>query len=312
MQNAVMDECPTKRRDQPKVLAEFLDFLQNHRGLSKATLHIRRLHVAPLLGSMKSKGLDDPRTISAASIHDYVIETARRMSRPKRKHLVSSIRSFLRFLYTGGYIERDIVECVPVIRTAKLDRIPRGISWEAVQKVTAAIDRTTNSGRREFAILLLLTHYGVRIGQITTLRLRDIDWRNGLIRFPISKKGNPLCFPLQPDVEALLDYIEHARGRKSFPEVFLTLKGTPRPLGENNHLNCTFQTLFKRAGIDSPSKGSHAFRHAFASRLMERGTPIKVIADMLGHKCIDTTFIYTKVDLKHLRSVASEWPEAES
>jgi len=312
MQELMKDVSPARMRDHPKILIEFLEFLQNHRGLSKATIHIRRLYVSPLLESMKIESPEDPRNISAASIHDYVIETAKWMSRAKRKHFVSSIRSFLRFLYVRGYLERDIVECVPVIRTAKLDRVPRGISWESVQKMIGVIDRTTHSGRREYAILLLLTHYGVRIGQVTTLKLRDIDWRNGLIRFPSSKKGKPLCFPLQPDVaEALLTYIGRTRGRKPFPEVFLTLKGKPQPLGENNHLNCTFQALYKRAGIDSSSKGSHAIRHAFAARLMERGMPIKVIADMLGHRCIDTTFIYTKVDLKNLRSVASDWPEVE-
>lgn len=312
MNNSVMDDCPVKQRGHPKVLAEFLDFLQYHRGLAKATIHIRELHVAPFLEAMKINAPDDTHTISAASIHDYVIKTAKRMNRANRKHLVSSLRSFLGFLHIRGYIERTLVEAVPVIRIAKLDRIPRGVSWESVQKMFASIDRTTHSGRREYAIVMLIATYGVRIGQVTTLKLRDIDWHDGLIRFQSSKKGHPLCFPLKPDVaEALLDYIKETRGKASFPEMFLTLKGKPQPFAENTHLVSNFQGLYKRAGIDSPAKGSHAIRHAFATRLMEQGTPIKTIADLLGHKCIDSTFIYTKVDIVHLRSLACEWLEVE-
>jgi integrase len=147
----------------------------------------------------------------------------------------------------------------------------------------------------------------VRIGQVIRLRFQDINWREGSIYFRPSKEGNPLHFPLYPDVaEALLSYIREAREKVSYPEVFLTVYGDdPRPLDKS--LNSSMKTCFRRAGI--PHRGAHAIRHAFATRLMEQDTPMKTIADLLGHKYLGTTFIYTKVDLKHLRLLAYEWPE---
>ena len=211
-----------------------------------------------------------------------------------------------------GYTERSLVDAVPVIRVYKLDRIPRGIPWESVQKLLLAPKRDTHSGRRDYAILQLLATYGVRIGQVTSLKIEQIDWKAHLIRFAASKKGRDLCFPLTYDVaNALLAYLRDTRSKAAFPEVFLTVRGTQHPLSKNNHLNSCLDVYYRRAGIKSTVRGSHAIRHAFATRLMEQDVPIKIIADLLGHKCIETTWIYTKVDLEHLRTVVCEWPEVK-
>jgi len=295
------------------LLDEYLNFLVIHRGLAKATIIIRSHYVAPFLAELdvrRSPG--GVYGLSANGVHDYVIRTAKRMTRSARKHLVSSLRSFLRFAHVRGYTDQSLVDAVPVIHTHKLDRIPRGIPWESVQKLLAAPKRDTHSGRRDYAILLLLATYGVRIGQVTNLKVEDIDWYQHLIRFAPSKKGRDLCFPLTCEVaEALLAYLRDTRGKAAFPKVFLTVRGTPRPLGENNHFHSCLKTYYRRAGIDSNVRGAHAIRHAFATHLMEQDVPIKTIADLLGHKCIQTTSIYTKVDLEHLRTVAWEWPEVE-
>lgn len=293
------------------LLDEYLNFLRVHRGLSNSTIGIRANFVAPFLDALGLKGT--PATgISASRVHDYVIKTAGAMTRPARKHLVSSLRSFLRYCHVRGYTERDLAEAVPVIRTHKLDRVPRAIPWESVQKLLAAPDRSTHEGRREYAILQLLATYGVRIGQVTPLKFQDIDWHGRLIRFPSSKKGRNLCFPLTHDVaEALLAYIRKSRGNAPFPEVFLTVRGKTRPLAENNHLNWAIERCYRRAGVESVTKGSHAIRHAFATRLMGQDVPLKTIADLLGHKSIGSTAVYTKVDLERLRTVACEWPEVE-
>jgi integrase/recombinase XerD len=303
----------TVKKFDSALLDEYLRFLTAHRGLAKSTIDIRANYVAPFLAELNlcktPTGLDG---ISAGNVHDYVIRTSRSMTRPSRKHLVSSLRSFLRFAHVRGYTGRNLMEAVPVIHTHKLDRIPRRIPWGSVEKLLAATRRDTHSGRRAYAVLQLLATYGVRIGQVTTLKIRDIDWHQHLIRFASSKKGRDLCLPLTHEVaEALLEYLRETRGNAPFSEVFLTIRGVPRPLSEHNHLYTFLDVYYRRAGIDSKIRGSHAIRHAFATRLMEQDVPIKIIADLLGHKCIQTTSIYTKVDLEHLRGVAQEWPEVE-
>ena len=296
------------KQGESPLLDEYLDFLDAHRGLSKATIYIRSLYVAPFLVELDL--CKTVETISASRVHDYVIKTARSMTRPSRKHLVSSLRSFLRFAHVRGHTRQNLADAVPVITTRKLDRVPRGIAWESVQKLLSSPRRDTDAGRRDYAVLQILATYGVRIGQVTTLKLRDIDWHQRIIRFASSKKGHDLSLPLTHEVaEAILEDLRDARGRADFPEVFLTVRGTPHPLSEHNHLYSSLETYYRRAGIESPVKGSHAIRHAFATRLMEQDVPLKTIADLLGHKCIETTSIYTKVDLAHLRTVAREWPE---
>lgn len=292
---------------------EYLHFLEIHRGLAKSTISIRSHYLAPFLAELNLRqtaaGLEE---ISTSRIHDYVIMTASSMTRASRKHLVSTLRSFLRFAHVMGYTEKSLVDAVPVVHIKKLDRVPRGISWESVQKLLAAPKRETHSGRRDYAVLQLLASYGLRISQVTHLKLEDIDWHQHRIKFSSSKKGNDLCFPLTQDVaEALLAYLRDTRGRAAFPEVFLTVRGIQHPMSETNRLQSSFKTYYKRAGINSSVKGPHAIRHAFATRLMEQEVPIKTIADFLGHKCIQTTSIYTKVDLVHLRPVAIEWPEVK-
>ncbi len=124
--------------------------------------------------------------------------------------------------------------------------------------------------------------------------------------------GKALTFPLEKRVaKALLDYIKRDRKTEPFKEVFLTVKEPPKPLGKNNCLYSPFIRYFKQAKIDSKVVGSHLIRHAFATKLMEKKIPIKNISDLLGHKYIETTFIYTKVDTENLRLLARKWPEVK-
>jgi integrase len=198
---------------------------------------------------------------------------------------------------------------IPLVPTWRLEGLPRHLEWEEVERLLATCDRARPSGRRTYALLQLVATYGARIGQVTTLRLGDIDWAARRITFQASKHGKPVTFGLTATVaEALLSYLKD-RGPSSYPEVFLTVCGPRRPLSESNHFGTCLIPCFRRAGIIGRPYGAHAIRHAVASRLVNQGTPIKAIADILGHRSIDTTRIYAKLDLTHLRKLAVEWPE---
>jgi len=142
------------------------------------------------------------------------------------------------------------------------------------------------------------------------MHLTDVEWRQGLIHFRADKQGRPLCFPLRDEVaKALLAYIRRDRGNASYPEIFLTIQGRRRPLSLNNHLGCALELYYKRAGVKARRIGAHPIRHAFATRLIQQGASIKTVADLLGHRSIESTFLYTKVHLDQLRTLAAEWPE---
>jgi site-specific recombinase XerD len=277
---------------QSKLLSEYLDFLCSHRGLAESTIRFRKNDATSFLQSLNLQDdLEDIGKVSTEQVHDYIIKTAKRMTRPSRRHLVTSIRSFLKFCHLKGYVQRDLTEAVPVIGTPKLGSVPRGIPWKSVENLLTIPDRETHGGRRTYAVLQLLATYGLRIGQVTKLRLQDINWREGSIHFQPSKWGNPLSLPLYPQVaEALLAYIRETRGKVPYPEVFLTV-GKHMPLRNGGSLSSSMKACFRHAGI---AASTHAIRHAFATRLMELETSIKTIADLLGHKSISTTSFIQK------------------
>lgn len=300
-----------KTEPENELLKEYLDFLRDYQCLAEATLVIRRNFVAPFLIHLgdicQATRL---HLLLAKTIHDYIIETAPPLHRASKKHLTSSIRSFLRFAFIKGYLKLNLVEAVPVLTIRKLECLPESISWEDIQKILAMPDKNTHIGRRDYAVMMLCIHYGVRIGQVTSLKLSDIHWEEGVISFAGCKWSNSLRLPLHEDVaEALLTYIKTDRNNPDFNEVFLTVRGKQRPLSEHNHYAGCLKKYYTKAGISSKFQGTRHFRHAFATRLLSQKVSIKTIADLLGHRHIETTFIYTKVDIDQLRTLAREWPE---
>lgn len=293
-----------------KLLIEYTDFLREQQGSAEATILIREKFVEPFLKSLGN--IAHPSKLfelSAKTIHDYIIKTASPLHRASKKHLTSSMRSFLRFSHIKGYLKRDLREAVPVIAAWKLESLPKSIPWEDTQKLLTMPDKSTPKGRRDFAVLSLLISYGVRIGQVTTLKLQDIYWQEGVICFTSSKHGNALRFPLHKEIaEALLSYLKD-RMQTEFQEVFLTITEPKRPLSKHNHYYSSLTKYYLKAGISSPSKGTRVLRHAFATRLVNQNISIKTISDLLGHRWIETTFIYTKVNVGKLRELARDWPE---
>ncbi len=294
-----------------KLLIEYVNFLRDQQCLSDATIIIRKKFAEPFLHHLGNIAHPSRLSrLSAKTIHDYIIVTSSPLHRASKKHVTSSVRSFLSFAHIKGYLKKDLIEAVPVIPTRKLDRLPQNMSWKDTQKLLKMPDKKTHTGRRDFAVLSLLINYGVRIGQVTTLKLQDIHWREGVICFAASKNSNALRLPLHKEVaNALLVYIKKDRKVFEFQEVFLTIRGIQRPLSKNNHYWNCLKKYYVKAGIVSPSQGSRIIRHAFATRLVNQKLPIKTISDLLGHRWIETTFIYTKVDVARLRELAINWPE---
>ena len=215
------------------------------------------------------------------------------------------------------YTRRRLDETVPRITLYKAARLPSFLSAREIDRLLKAPDRRTESGRRDHAMLLLMVRYGVRLLSAKWLRLQDIDWRKKTITFPALKNGKTVVVPLLPDVaKALLNYIRIDRGDDQRTEIFFTVRdrGTGgrrharRPLSYFNHMS-QFKDYYVRARINSRQMASHILRHSFATNLLRKEVPIKHISDLMGHRHIETTHIYAKVDIESLRSIASPWPE---
>jgi site-specific recombinase XerD len=147
---------------------------------------------------------------------------------------------------------------------------------------------------------------------VRALLLKDIDWKANTILFRASKGGKDSLLPLTREVgESLLDYLQNARPPYPFPEVFLTCHPPYRPIPRASNISMMVHHHILSADIDVRAKGTNAFRHGFAKRMIKEGHSLKAVADLLGHRRLSTTFIYAKVDCDALKQVALEWPEEE-
>src|ERR1019366_3464877 len=145
--------------------------------------------------------------------------------------------------------------------------------------------------------------YGVRAGQLSGLRLEDVHWRDARITFPAAKRGRLINAPLTAAVgDALLQYMREGRPNSGAREVFLSSDPPFQPLAAGSVYNVVCRPP-RQSAITSPHQGSHAIRHAWATRALAQGQRLKTIADLLGHRSIESTRIYTKVDYAQLRSV---------
>lgn len=292
------------------LLDRYADYLGSERSRTEQTVKAHREHVAAFLKDVGDSPTELSRQMSPSYVLAFFTQWAQGKRLTMRRRLQGVLRSFLRFCFQKGYLDRDLGAVVPCIRSYKLSGAPRGISEPDVLKTLECIDRMTPKGRRDFAIIQMLHCYGVRGGQVRALQLTDIHWRENRIRFPSSKGGKELVAPLTEQVgNSLLDYLRHGRPQASYPQVFLTAQPPIRPLRSPSVISEMVHQRLIQAGVNNPHKGSHIFRHAFATRMLQRGQSLKSIADLLGHRNINATFVYTKVDLEGLRQAILEWPE---
>jgi site-specific recombinase XerD len=188
---------------------------------------------------------------------------------------------------------------------------PVFLSPEEVESVLTSTDRSVPSGRRDYAILLLLARLGLRAGEIVSLELNDIHWRAGEII--VHGKGRMLDqLPLLADVgEALVAYIREDRGVTSSRRIFLRMRAPLIGLGGPAAVCPIVRQALARAGVRRSGRGaSHLFRHGLATNMIRHGASLAEISEVLRHRSQTTTAIYTQVSFEALRAVAQPWPLA--
>jgi len=203
----------------------------------------------------------------------------------------------------------DFSGLIPPVRTYRHASLPKGMEDSSLERVLAAIDKKTPNGIRDYAIMVLMMAYGLRGVSVAELLLDDIDWQHSRIRIRAQKGGKEVVLPLMGSVgDAVVCYLRHRYDKSPFREVFLTVKAPVRPLNSLG-ISRLVRNYMHQAGIIMAGAGSRTLRHSWAIRALANDSPMKSIADVLGHRYIDTTFIYAKADLKTLRDVAMPWPE---
>jgi len=303
-------------RPQPCALAEpydwilelFLAHLRTEHQVTQRTVDRHRGLLRPFLDRLK--GNVSPSRLRAlnASMADQHLREHLKSNPNNVRSLTSSLRVFLRYCAAGGHTQADFSGLVPRQRTYRHAALPKGVEDEALARLLGLMDRTTPLGARDYAIVLLLMAYGVRGISAAELLLDDIDWKRAQIRFRARKGGKEVVMPLlDPVGEAILKWLPNRFPSTPHRELFLSVRAPHGPLTglAVSHL---IRVYLGKAGVSMKGAGARTLRHSWAIRALAHDTPIKAISDALGHRYIDTTFIYAKADLKTLREVAMPWP----
>jgi integrase/recombinase XerD len=289
-----------------KLTQDFERFLSSERGLSPLTL----INYVPTVRSFLTERFKG-RTLRLGQmrphdLHRFILREARRLSRNRAKLTITALRSFLRFLLQRGKIKIDLAAGLPGVAGWRLSHLPKSLPPEQVKRLLDSCDRSTPSGQRDYAILLLLARLGLRGGEVRALTLSDLDWERGEI--VIRGKGQRLDrLPLPEDVgKAVANYLRFARPVCTRRAVFISLKAPRRGLGQSA-ICCIVHRVLERAGLNPDFKGAHLLRRSLATDMLRKGATLREIGQLLRHVHPTTTQIYAKVDIEALRGIALPW-----
>jgi integrase len=219
------------------------------------------------------------------------------------------LRRFLGFVQLRGACSAQLVEAVPRLPNFRQHYSPSGLTDPQWRKLLRSFDRQTAQGRCEHAAALCMIELGLRNCEVVHLRLEDIDWDAGIIRVPVMKMGIARIVPMPASVRATLrHYINRFRGRSHSDLVFLRhakLAGQPV---STHCIRIAMRRAYRRCGFPGHYGGTHVLRRTFATRLRARGADMRQIGDLLGHRDLMTTSLYTDVAVSDLRVLVQPWP----
>jgi len=288
----------------------YVEHLRANRGLVEGTIAHHQQCLEGFLTACFGKGAVRLEEITAARVHAYIETIPRTISNSRRRRVCSALRGYFRFLQLQGYPTEYLQRIVPQIPTPRAALSPRILTRAEVEQLLSALDRTKPVGKRDYAAILCMIDLGMRVGDVARLSLDDIDWRAGTVSVANHKRGRPYRLPLPKRLgQALADYLTEGRPPSEHREIFV--RHFP-PHGfpiATSVLKLAVRGAWQRAGLYDRFSGTHILRHSAATRMKQEGISLKSIADVLGHHSLQTTTLYTQVDLPALRSIAQPWPE---
>jgi site-specific recombinase XerD len=297
-------------RDSPmnRIAQDYAHFLIHQRGLTQVTTNnylpiTRRFLETRFPGGKVCLG-----KLCAGDVTDFIVRDCSGFC-PRRVQLTASaLRSFLGFLVNAGKITVNLAASVPTVANWRLAELPQFLEPKQVDKLLSSCNQNSRSGRRDYAVLLLLARLGLRAGEVVHLSLENINWAAGevLIR---GKSAREDRLPLLPEVgRALADYLKRDRPACSCRRVFIRMKAPRQGFFGSSAICCILRRALTRAHLDPPQKGAHLLRRSLATTMLRRGASLTQIGEVLRHQLAQTTEIYAKVDVAALRALALPWP----
>jgi integrase/recombinase XerD len=286
-------------------LADFLTAQEQSRWQSEQTVRSARWQIRQFLDHLVQRDIR-LQDITIEDIDGYFEDKAQCWRRSSLRTCGNWLRAWLTHCESKGWVRQGLANAVLLPRIYQHENVPLGPTWEEVSCMLAEAAGDEPVQLRDYAILLLLSVYGVRSSEVRRLRLDDIDWSHARIRIVRAKNGREETLPLEVSVgNAIARYLRDGRPKSNSRTIFLRVHAPHRPLSSAGIYNIVAHHLTR---VSSPKRGRgpHALRHACARHLVEAGRSYKEIGDYLGHSSPDATRIYAKIDIASLRRVAFE------
>jgi site-specific recombinase XerD len=285
-------------------------YLLVERGLTAGTVRCYVDNVRPFVATRVRDDMLDLAGIDAADVTGFVREACPSRAVGSAKLIVCALRSLLRWLNLTGQLPVPLAAAVPAVAGWKLSSLPKALERGQLNRLLGSCDRRTATGRRDYAVLLLLSRLGLRAGEVARLGLDDIDWRHGEL-IVTGKGSRSEKLPLPADVgKAITAYLRHGRppaaeGRSVFVRVHAPLQA----LTTGGVTMIVFDAA-QRAGLGKMH--AHRLRHTAATAMVRAGSPLPEVGQVLRHRSVLSTAIYAKVDREALSVLARPWPAVVS
>lgn len=289
------------------LISEYSKFCVEQKGILFRSISGIESSAQEFLFYIQTQGLQTPDEITGVVVTNYFKSIAH-LSPYSMSERCSNLRRLLRYFAMRGLTDFGVVGAVPTVRKYTSSRIPDVWSQEDIEKLLETVDRSSPTGKRDYAILLLAARLGLRPCDIRNLKLDSLKWEDNKIDIIQGKTGRRLELPLSNEVgSAIIEYLQKGRPKTDLRNVFIIHKAPYSPFKNSAGLNAIITRHRQMAGIElskKSHKGLYVLRHSIATHLLEAGTPLETISAVMGHVTPDVTLIYTKVDIKGLRQVA--------
>lgn len=291
-----------------KITQAYTKYLDEDKGLCASTIKKNKKIIFDFLLKLFGKTKFNSQKITQNTILTHIRKFKKYHELKNIRVMVSAIRSFLRYLVMIGKLKNEIANCIPVMPSWRAAILPVFLVKSETKQLLKACDRHTPNGQRNYAILLLLLRLGLRASEVINLTLDNINWDSG--ELDICGKGRKhRILPLLPDVgNALALYIRHARPKCLERQVFIRARAPYKRLRNSADISTIVHRALIAAKLNPPQQGAHLLRYTAAMETMSNGATLFEIGELLGHSSVDTTAIYTKIDVVSLRELAQPWP----
>jgi integrase/recombinase XerD len=305
--NGVVSAPKRKKTHTEKLLDEFRLFLVSDRGVvnRRTDENYKKICRRFIHHTFGNAPLNWER-IGSEEIYRFLTQEGERYSRATVRGVGSALRVFFRFLAMKGMARPELASAVPSVRTYRAANLPYYLNAKEVQQLLDTVDSSTIVGKRDYALLLLLSRLGLRACEVTSLTLDDVDWRNGEIIVQgkgFAKKRLPISREVGSAIASYLKIRRKDSGRALF-----LITGPPYHGVSSGVINWVVKTAVVRAGLKPYKSGSHLLRHTAATQMLRRGASLREVGTILGHLSDNHTAIYAKVDFANLIPVAQPWP----